>query len=129
LTAGKDWFGVLGSAAQNTAFERKHPFSLLQVQKQENTPQGLPRGGEDDRPIRTDLLDTTRNSTRIHENRRVTRAQSVSLITDYLLPSERDQDVGDRRRRVESLSAATCTCGRTFKNEKGVKIHRGKTAK
>jgi hypothetical protein len=41
-------------------------------------------------------LEKTQNCTRIHENRRVTRAQSVSLITDYLLPSERDQDVGDR---------------------------------
>ncbi len=50
-----------GLAAQTTSSERKNP-KLATKPTKERYPQGCPRGGEDEHPIRTDLRMTTQDN-------------------------------------------------------------------
>ena len=83
--------GLIGSAPQLTALsvvEMSTPNPATDDQKR-IYPQGSPRGGEDELPVRTDFLIAT---------------------NDY----------------AQRTNETTCICGKTCKNQRGLKIHQGK---
>ncbi len=85
-------------------------------------PQGLPRGGEDERPVGQITPEMTMATPRITRSRPVTRATS-KLIYEYMVTS------GETKERCSTRQGSKterCQCGREFKTLRGMKIHQSK---
>ena len=84
---------------------RERTPTFATTQEREQHPQSLPRGGEDERLVLTDLPVTTRTRSR-------TQRQMVQLTL-----------TGEEATEIE----VRCECGKLCKNQRGLNIHQSKS--
>ncbi len=117
MAAGKTASGADGSAVRKHVSERRHP-NIATTRVKEKHPQGAPRGGAEDVPNQIDNTATTGPN------------RTTSLNTDSNnTVNQMDNTVTTGPPRITSLntdSNKTCVCGKTLKNEHGLRIHQGR---